>query len=417
MLETPSSLENADPITCYVPAMFTTNGMWQGDNPLDYALPLFVLQLMLVLVTTLVLIFILKPLRQPCVFAEILVGFIVGPSILGTVKKLSTTLFPLRSVIVLETMAYVGIQYFVFLVGVEIDLSVIKRGAKKAISIASGKGKRVSFIILPFHKHQIVDKGMESLSPVFQTINQNILDKAPCSVGILVDRGLNGSFTPCSVGILVDRGLNGSFTRSDINQVSHYVVMLFLGGPNDREALAYAWRMSHHLSNSITIMRFLPGPNVPRPNCMVYPTDELDKPELPTVMNDTEHERRLDEEYLNEFRAKMAGSKSIAYVEKIVNNGDEIVTTIRSIGSVQDLYIVRRGQGAISPLTIGLADWCECLELGAIGDLIASVLVVQHVGLGDPSMNQVSNLMGPVSPIANNSGQVDFDEQVSLEGG
>ena len=67
-------MENIDPIACYVPAMVTMNGMWQGDNPLDYALPLFVLQLTLAILTTRVLIFILRPLRQPRVFAEILVG-------------------------------------------------------------------------------------------------------------------------------------------------------------------------------------------------------------------------------------------------------------------------------------------------------------------------------------------------------
>lgn len=55
--------------------MITTNGIWQGDNPLNYSLPLFILQLTLVVVTTRMLVFILKPLRQPRVIAEILVSF------------------------------------------------------------------------------------------------------------------------------------------------------------------------------------------------------------------------------------------------------------------------------------------------------------------------------------------------------
>ena len=235
--------------------------------------------------------------------------------------------------------------------------------------------KLVSFIILPFHKHQTVDGGMKSINPVFQTINQNILANAPCSVGILVDRGID-----CS------------FTRSDVTQqVSHYVVMLFLGGPDDRDGLAYAWRMSHHLDKFVTVLRFLPGPNVCRTNYMVHPAQELDNPKMLTEMTDIEHERQLDDEYLNEFREKTTGNKSITYMEKLVNNGDEIVTAIRSISNIQDLYIVGRGQGMISPLTIGLVDWCECPELGALGHLLAysdfaasaAVLVVQqHVGLG-----------------------------------
>lgn len=59
---------------CYSPTMITTNGIWQGDNPLDYSLPLFILQVTLVVTITRLLVFILKPLRQPRVISEILVS-------------------------------------------------------------------------------------------------------------------------------------------------------------------------------------------------------------------------------------------------------------------------------------------------------------------------------------------------------
>lgn len=62
-----------DTIVCYAPTMITTNGVWQGDNPLDYSLPLFILQLTLVVVTTRLLVFVLKPFRQPRVISEIMV--------------------------------------------------------------------------------------------------------------------------------------------------------------------------------------------------------------------------------------------------------------------------------------------------------------------------------------------------------
>lgn len=61
-------------VVCYAPTLITTNGIWQGDNPLNYSLPLFILQLTLVVVTTRILVFILKPLRQPRVISEILVS-------------------------------------------------------------------------------------------------------------------------------------------------------------------------------------------------------------------------------------------------------------------------------------------------------------------------------------------------------
>lgn len=67
-------ISNSETIVCYAPTMITTTGIWQGDNPLDYSLPLFIVQLTLVVVVTRLLVFILKPIRQPRVIAEILVS-------------------------------------------------------------------------------------------------------------------------------------------------------------------------------------------------------------------------------------------------------------------------------------------------------------------------------------------------------
>jgi hypothetical protein len=50
-----------------------SDGLWQGENPLDFALPLLAVQIAVVLVVTQGLAFAFKPLRQPRVVAEILV--------------------------------------------------------------------------------------------------------------------------------------------------------------------------------------------------------------------------------------------------------------------------------------------------------------------------------------------------------
>ncbi|KAF5957866.1 hypothetical protein HYC85_005091 [Camellia sinensis] len=56
------------------PMKATSNGAFQGENPLDYALPLAILQICVVVAFTRSLAFILKPLRQPRVIAEIIVS-------------------------------------------------------------------------------------------------------------------------------------------------------------------------------------------------------------------------------------------------------------------------------------------------------------------------------------------------------
>lgn len=56
------------------PMHATSSGVLQGDNPLHYALPLAIVQICLVLVLTRVLAYLLRPLRQPRVIAEIVVS-------------------------------------------------------------------------------------------------------------------------------------------------------------------------------------------------------------------------------------------------------------------------------------------------------------------------------------------------------
>jgi len=59
---------------CPPPMKATSNGAFQGDDPLDFALPLAILQICLVLVVSRGLAYLLKPLRQPRVIAEIIVS-------------------------------------------------------------------------------------------------------------------------------------------------------------------------------------------------------------------------------------------------------------------------------------------------------------------------------------------------------
>ncbi|CAL0330037.1 unnamed protein product [Lupinus luteus] len=230
------------------------------------------------------------------------------------------------------------------------------------------ENKRVAFIILPFHKQQTVDGGMEPTNMAIRSINQNVLANSPCSVGILVDKGLHGS------------------NRMPLDQVSHNVAVLYFGGPDDREALSYAWRMCEHPGICLTIMRFTPGEEVTKPKRDHKRSVDPDEPRVLTVETDKDNDKELDEKLMHLFRISHANNESVLYIEKTVNNGEETVAAIRSMDDMHDLFIVGRGRGMISQLTAGLTDWSECPELGAIGDLLASsdfassasVLVVQQ---------------------------------------
>ncbi|CAL5418196.1 unnamed protein product [Camellia sinensis] len=232
--------------------------------------------------------------------------------------------------------------------------------------------KRATFIIIPFHKQQMVDGGIEATNPQFQMLNQNVLANAPCSVGILVDRGLSGS------------------TNLASSQVSHNIAVLFFGGPDDREALSYALRMSEHPRSSLTVIRFLPG-LVEIESTMDPSHDNFKDNGAMTVQIDKDKDKQLDDDYIKEFRMMKTNDESFSYIERVVNNGEDTVAAIRSVDNMHDLIIVGRGGEIISRLTTGLNEWSECPELGVVGDLLGSVdfatkvsvlVVQQYIGLG-----------------------------------
>ncbi|KAF9622328.1 hypothetical protein IFM89_031131 [Coptis chinensis] len=202
--------------------------------------------------------------------------------------------------------------------------------------------KRTSLIILPFHK--VLATGVTNGG--IKTMNSNVLDKAPCSVGILIDRGLLGGI---------------KFVVA--NWLSYHVAVVFVGGPDDREALAFVTRMSEHPTIEVTVIRFLSADN---------------------RGNDTA-ERSLDEEAVTDFKFRTAYNNRATYMEEVVKDGLGVINVIELLGNKYELIVLGRRHDD-SPLIFQLTDWDKCSELGILGDTfllsdyggMATILVVQQ---------------------------------------
>ncbi|XP_071724993.1 cation/H(+) antiporter 15-like [Rutidosis leptorrhynchoides] len=203
--------------------------------------------------------------------------------------------------------------------------------------------KRVSLVIVPFHEHWTLHGTEDQLPRQVRSVNINVLRMAPCSVGILVDRGTLTGYKPTTL---------------------YSIVIVFISGPDDREALAYAMRMGEHLDVALTMVRIVE----------------------PVRSHESSEELELDDESINDFRIANVGKRHHAYREEVAVDSVEMVSVLRSLRTGYDLIFVGRRHRSSSPLFTGLTEWSEFPELGHIGDMLASsdlkcqisVLVVQQ---------------------------------------
>ncbi|AED94698.1 Cation/H(+) antiporter 18 [Arabidopsis thaliana] len=219
--------------------------------------------------------------------------------------------------------------------------------------------KKAAIVILPFHKHQQLDGSLETTRGDYRWVNRRVLLQAPCSVGIFVDRGLGGS------------------SQVSAQDVSYSVVVLFFGGPDDREALAYGLRMAEHPGIVLTVFRFVVSPER---------VGEIVNVEVSNNNNENQSVKNLksDEEIMSEIRKISSVDESVKFVEKQIENAAVDVRSAIEEVRRSNLFLVGRMPGG--EIALAIRENSECPELGPVGSLLispesstkASVLVIQQ---------------------------------------
>ncbi|KAK7359277.1 hypothetical protein VNO77_01230 [Canavalia gladiata] len=123
------------------PPNIVSDGLWGGQlngrTPMKSSLPLFELQVLIIFALTQICHFFLKHFDFPQFISQMMAGLILGPSIqLEIVNKFKKKLFPYGSQDTLATVTSIGYALFIFITGVQMDLSMITRTGHKAWNIA-----------------------------------------------------------------------------------------------------------------------------------------------------------------------------------------------------------------------------------------------------------------------------------------
>uniref|UniRef100_A0A803KS57 Cation/H+ exchanger domain-containing protein n=1 Tax=Chenopodium quinoa TaxID=63459 RepID=A0A803KS57_CHEQI len=213
-----------------------------------------------------------------------------------------------------------------------------------------------SLIILPFHrKLSTLDGAVDFEDYGQRTLNNSMLERAPCSVGIFINKGTLKLPTVDSLN------MTSVVVQSQSEQNQFSAAVIFIGGADDQEAVAYAKRMASGPKVWVLVIRLVTSEGETE-------LSELDS----TTISDIQQYKEIKQQF--------------NYSEQVVHDGSQTAKMLRSIAEDFDLIIVGRSHNPESPQLSGLQQWSEVQELGILGDILAapdfpgktSILVLQR---------------------------------------
>lgn len=104
----------------------------------SHPLAVFILQMIVIIAVCQVFSYLFRKVGQPAVIGEMLAGIALGPSLMGAIAPgFSSFIFPPASLGNLQMLAQVGLILFMFLIGMELDMNLIKKKAATAVLISN----------------------------------------------------------------------------------------------------------------------------------------------------------------------------------------------------------------------------------------------------------------------------------------
>jgi len=115
------------------------------NQNIHHPLAILLLQIISIIVVARIFSICMGKIGQPTVIGEIIAGIVMGKSVVGTFfPEFSAFLFPPESLSALQFLSQVGLILFMFIIGMELDVNILRQKVQEAVIISHAS------IVIPF---------------------------------------------------------------------------------------------------------------------------------------------------------------------------------------------------------------------------------------------------------------------------
>ena len=234
-------------------------------NRLTESPGILILQLIVIMLVARILGYLFQLIGQPLVIGEIVAGIALGPSVLGVIfPNIASFLFPGKSVELLQQLSQLGLIFFMFIIGMELDTQSFRKSANKAflISAASILIPFISGVILAFYLHKDFSAGNVKYSsfalfmgttmcitafPILaRIVQERKLTRTPMGIMAISVAAIGDVVAWCILAVVIAVVKSGGISHSLLTiglSVVYVVLMLYIVKPlMYRIGLVYASR-------------------------------------------------------------------------------------------------------------------------------------------------------------------------------
>lgn len=218
------------------------------DN-LHHPLSILLIQIIAVLLMVRLFGFLFKHIGQPGVIGEIVAGIALGPSVLGYFfPDVFQALFPPESLTNLELLSQVGLVLFMFVIGMELDFSVLKNKINETLVI-SHAGILVPFFLgivasywiyeeyaavrtsfLPFALFIGISMSITAFPVLARIIQERNMTKTPLGTLAIASAANDDVTAWCLLAVVIAIAKAGTFASAlyAIGLTALYIIIMFM---------------------------------------------------------------------------------------------------------------------------------------------------------------------------------------------